>query len=654
MKKLILFLLVTSSLFSYSLPPISVGIIGTAVNGWEVDVDMATTDGINFTLANYALQNGELKFRENDDWTVNWGSTDFPNGTGVQNGENISVTAGKYDISFNKETGNYSFIIKPECICTEEYNPVCANDTTYSNPCHAECQGIYFYSMGECETEKISVFINGDNFEKKELRQGGSGFYVYNENFFESHINLPSGEYFFEVHRGNSITKFSGDEFPKGKATESHEQNIVVKSGEYSVSFFINSGNYDFVPTPEVYIAGKKLTQVDNQGNYEAKNVSFEFGNLTIHDNPIGNDGIELFVGSTFPNGTRTYDGESSAATVPQGQYNIYYNTISTKYRFEKIDCICPAVYMPVCVDGVIYGNSCEAQCAGHTEWSEGSCTTIRLFGSSLEEAVKLNRGGIGMVYDPDLYSTTISVDDGEFYFEITNWDAVSHYAAPDFPNGTAKLDYDTKIPVKEGTFIVTYNSKTNAYSFDSKFQVSISGQELSQIDSNGNYEVKNAVFESNLPLTIQVTELKPSELYNGNNILIAKYDMPFPSGIATLKPQNEYLDEFMLLDYNPVVTSIPSGTYDISYNVNTKKYSFEEPSLSTTDFDISVFTVWPNPVNSGTINISEELSNVQLFDIHGRLLFSKKQTRQLDVTGLDAGTYFLSSGNKTIKISIQ
>lgn len=411
MKKLILFLLVTSSIFSYSLPPISVGIIGTAVNGWEVDVDMTTTDGINFTLANYALQNGELKFRENDDWTVNWGSTDFPSGSGIQNGDNIPITAGKYDISFNKETGAYAFIVKPECICL--------------------------------------------------------------------------------------------------------------------------------------------------------------------------------------------------------------------------------AVYMPVCVNGVIYGNSCEAQCAGHTEWSEGSCTTIKLHGSSLEGAVKLNRGGIGMLYDPDLYAATISVDTGEFYFEVTDWDAVSHYAALDFPNGTAKLDYDTKIPVKEGTFIVTYNSKTNVYYFTPEYYVSIGGVDLKQVDKSGNYEARNITFESD-------TALQGYENYYGNDVLWTKYGNGFPSG--------ELTDEAITM----VAVYIPKGTYDIFYSTKTKKYSFEEPSLSTTNFNRTAFTVWPNPVNSDIINISEELSFVQLFDIHGRLLFSKKQTQQLDVTGLDAGTYFLTSGNKTIKISIQ
>jgi len=57
----------------------------------------------------------EMKFRENADWMVNWGSEDFPNGVGIQDGPNIPVPYNPdglyttYFVSFNCVTGEYSF-----------------------------------------------------------------------------------------------------------------------------------------------------------------------------------------------------------------------------------------------------------------------------------------------------------------------------------------------------------------------------------------------------------------------------------------------------------------------------------------------------------------------------------------------------------------
>lgn len=36
--------------------------------------------------------------------------------------------------------------------------------------------------------------------------------------------------------------------------------------------------------------------------------------------------------------------------------------------------CYCMKIFMPVCADGQNYGNSCEAECHGHTKWTEGRC----------------------------------------------------------------------------------------------------------------------------------------------------------------------------------------------------------------------------------------------------------------------------------------
>lgn len=94
--------------YSFSFP--SIGILGTALNGFEVaDTDLTTTDGFGYTISNLTLTDGVVKFRKDNSWTTNWGALDFPIGTGTQNGPDIPVTAGTYTISFERTSGNYTF-----------------------------------------------------------------------------------------------------------------------------------------------------------------------------------------------------------------------------------------------------------------------------------------------------------------------------------------------------------------------------------------------------------------------------------------------------------------------------------------------------------------------------------------------------------------
>ncbi len=41
-------------------------------------------------------------------------------------------------------------IKKKNCICTTEYDPVCAAGTTYGNACTARCYFVFFFTKGEC------------------------------------------------------------------------------------------------------------------------------------------------------------------------------------------------------------------------------------------------------------------------------------------------------------------------------------------------------------------------------------------------------------------------------------------------------------------------------------------------------------------------
>lgn len=95
----------------YTFAPTTVGIIGDATpGGWGADTDMAP-DAADPAIQKLTvtLTAGGAKFRGNHDWKYNWGASTFPTGTGTQDGPNIPITAGTYNVTFNVNTGEYSF-----------------------------------------------------------------------------------------------------------------------------------------------------------------------------------------------------------------------------------------------------------------------------------------------------------------------------------------------------------------------------------------------------------------------------------------------------------------------------------------------------------------------------------------------------------------
>lgn len=106
---------------TYTLIPITtIGIIGSASpNGWDSDVDMtyvpynAETKALGYWEAkDITLASGEIKFRANDDWAINWGGD--VNAL-TQGGGNISVDAGTYDIKLYAWANGYA-----KCVMTKK------------------------------------------------------------------------------------------------------------------------------------------------------------------------------------------------------------------------------------------------------------------------------------------------------------------------------------------------------------------------------------------------------------------------------------------------------------------------------------------------------------------------------------------------------
>ena len=89
----------STGFYVFKFPVIS--ITGSAVGGWGVDTDLTTTDGDSYSINNLTVTDGEVRFRQDNNWLISWGDSTSSTGS-------IFVTAGTYDITFTP-SGTYVF-----------------------------------------------------------------------------------------------------------------------------------------------------------------------------------------------------------------------------------------------------------------------------------------------------------------------------------------------------------------------------------------------------------------------------------------------------------------------------------------------------------------------------------------------------------------
>ncbi|WP_309641823.1 T9SS type A sorting domain-containing protein [Flavobacterium sp.] len=175
--------------YTFSFP--SVGILGTALGGFDVDdTDLGTVDGFTYTL-DLHLNVGEVKFRKDNSWTINWGSNAFPAGTGVQDGANIPIAIdGDYNVAFDRLSGQYTFTGLLE---TQNFNT--KSLTVYPNP----TTSVWNFSF---EAEKIDSFELYDSIGKKVKNIQPNEF-----SFSLDGTQLPNGLYFGKITSNAGITR---------------------------------------------------------------------------------------------------------------------------------------------------------------------------------------------------------------------------------------------------------------------------------------------------------------------------------------------------------------------------------------------------------------------------------------------------------------
>jgi hypothetical protein len=202
---------------AYSFTPLTtpvfstIGIIGNGTpGGWDNDTDLTKsptnphvwTGVITFT-------EGEAKFRANNDWAVNWGSTTYPSGVGIGNGPNIPVKAGTYGVWFNDATGQY-FI-------------------------HPAAQGTPYNAVGI-----IGTATPGGWGSDTDLTKNPSNPFLWSKS-----ITLTDGESKFRANDAWDMN-WGGSTFPGGIGS-SNGPNIPTSGGTYFITFNTATGEYYFL-----------------------------------------------------------------------------------------------------------------------------------------------------------------------------------------------------------------------------------------------------------------------------------------------------------------------------------------------------------------------------------------------------------------------
>lgn len=295
----------------------TVGLIGSATsNGWDASTPMVQNpaDPHQWSLT-ITLSNGEAKFRANNSWDVNWGNNSFPGGTSFQNGANIPVPAGEYEVTFNDFTREYFF---------RNLNPV-----TYATV------GI----IGSATTEGWNA--------STPMKPGSSA------NAWSLTTYLTAGELKFRANNSWDVN-WGGTAFPSGSAIPNGPNIQIPESAYYSISFDDQASTYSITKlNPATYATVGIIGTATSNGwdsstpmNVQPDGHTWKLTNTRLFNGEAkfrANNSWTVNWGATaFPSGTGTQDGPN--IPVPAGFYDITFNDVTREYSFQVTGTVVDAI----------------------------------------------------------------------------------------------------------------------------------------------------------------------------------------------------------------------------------------------------------------------------------------------------------------------
>ena len=274
----------------------SLGVVGSATpGGWGneniLDLPFYTTATTNVYVAYVTLRNGEIKFRNNNDWSENWGD-DGADGTLDSYGANIAVSAGTYKIEVNFSSMTYTM---------EEYS-----------------WGI----VGSATT-------NG---------WGGPDMMFHYNSFqddWRAVVTLGDGEVKFRFNNDWGVNY--GDDGADG-TMEANGANIAVSAGHYLVTMNLNTQTYTMEEMDVWGLVGSATANGwdgpndkfmpdfgINEGYYYISGAVLTDGEIKVRQNDAwgvnygddGNDGTLELNGANIPVSAGTYNITLNLAANP-------------------------------------------------------------------------------------------------------------------------------------------------------------------------------------------------------------------------------------------------------------------------------------------------------------------------------------------------
>lgn len=304
--------LLYSNLVTISITPYvaynSIGIIGDATpGGWGTDTDLRRPDldkPTEWTAIVYLIGGKEVKFRADDDWATNWGTS---------SGGNIPVsTTGYYKVDFNAGSGAYAFTL----VSTTVFNSV-GLIGAQSNWSTEIATLTMDPTNNQVWTGTIALTVG-------ELKFRANQDWGYNWGISSGAAKNLSG---YGVNNGSNIS--------------------IATAGTYFIYINVATGDYFFGKTnskvayTDIGIIGDATPGGwDNDTNL-TKNPSNPYkwsGKLTLSAGEAkfraDNDWAANWGDASFPTGVATSGGPNIKVTA--GTYQITFNSSTGEYTFAK------------------------------------------------------------------------------------------------------------------------------------------------------------------------------------------------------------------------------------------------------------------------------------------------------------------------------